>query len=155
MNASASAIILNKLAIVTRWRGDSNDRGEVTDAMFTDNTGAADIVTSQSKADPDIHSVVLDIDMEAELVPSSTPGHYHLYIDHAMTWDQYTRIIAAMTDAGIVQPGYYAASVARGFTAVRLPWIRKEPEINPQPDSGLAVAPPAHLKMSDNGEEAF
>ena len=37
----------------------------------------------------DIHMPVLDFDVEAHLVPSSTPGHSHLYINHAVPWEKY------------------------------------------------------------------
>lgn len=71
------------------------------------------------------HKVVLDIDMPAKLIPSSTPGHSHLYIDHAMSDRQWRVLIEALAYAGIIEPGYANASLQRGFTAVRLPWVKK------------------------------
>lgn len=73
-----------------------------------------------------MHNVVLDLDLPATLLPSSTPGHFHLFIDRPMTWDTYLNLIDAMVAAGLVEPGYRDASVTRGHTAVRLPWIKKE-----------------------------
>lgn len=73
-----------------------------------------------------MHYPVLDIDLPCELVPSSTPGHFHLYIDHPVSDGAYWDLIAAMVACGIVQPGYLGASRARGYTAARLPWVRKE-----------------------------
>lgn len=71
------------------------------------------------------HKVVIDVDMPAQLIESSTPGHFHLLIDKAMSWDQYIHLLQALVNAGIVEPGYLAAAERRGHTAVRLPWVRK------------------------------
>lgn len=72
-----------------------------------------------------MHAPVLDIDVPAFLVPSSTPGHSHLYIDQPMHWDQYAELLKALGYAGVLEPGYVGASLAREHTAVRLPWVRK------------------------------
>jgi hypothetical protein len=73
------------------------------------------------------HTLVLDIDVPAVLVPSSTPGHSHLFIDVAMGWPAYSKLLDVLAEVGVVQPGYVSASVARGYTSVRLPWVRKDP----------------------------
>lgn len=72
-----------------------------------------------------LHSPVLDIDIPAHLVPSSTPGHSHLYFDHLMTWRQYKRFLKALAKVGILENGYVKASIRRGHTAVRVPWLKK------------------------------
>lgn len=71
------------------------------------------------------HTPLLDIDMPAALVPSSTEGHFHLYIDKEMTWREYKRFLRAMMKAGIIEKGYYKISVKRKATHLRLPWIKK------------------------------
>lgn len=71
------------------------------------------------------HYPVLDLDLPVYVVPSSTPGHSHLYIDHLMTWEKYVALLRALADAGLVEEGYVKASIARGHTALRLPWVRK------------------------------
>ena len=78
--------------------------------------------------DTNRHKPVLDIDFPAHLQPSSTPGHYHLYLDKELTWDKYQRLIVALADAGIIEDGYASASMARKYTATRLPWIKKDTE---------------------------
>lgn len=72
-----------------------------------------------------LHSPVLDIDIPAYLVDSTTPGHSHLYFDHLMTWRQYKRLLKALGRAGILEPGYVKASIKRGHTSVRAPWVKK------------------------------
>lgn len=71
------------------------------------------------------HMPVLDIDFPAALVPSSTPGHYHLYLNRKMTWKQYRLLLWVLSVTGIIEQGFYAASVKRGYSAARLPWARK------------------------------
>lgn len=113
---------------VLKWHADGESAGITADAHSmldeTDMLGEADIVTSQFK-DSETHMAVLDIDVPAALVPSSTPGKHHLYISTLMDWETYERLLDAMADAGILEPGYVGASKARGFTAVRLPWVVK------------------------------
>ena len=95
----------------------------------------ADIVSSEfRKRRPNAraqHMVVLDIDVPIAVIPSSTPGHSHLFIDARMSWDEYSDVLSALANAGIIEAGYAAASKARGFSAVRLPWVRKD--VTPDP----------------------
>lgn len=72
------------------------------------------------------HRPVLDIDIPIKVVPSSTPGHSHLFIDHAMAWPAYQKLLHALAEAGIVESGYVAASVRRGHTSARLPHVKKK-----------------------------
>lgn len=79
------------------------------------------------------HTLMLDIDVPATLLPSSTEGHAHLYIDVEMSWRKYRRVVKALAKAGIVEPAYYRASASRRHTALRLPGIGKtrDPVGNP------------------------
>lgn len=81
--------------------------------------------SSEIVGSSDLHAPVLDIDFEARLVPSSTPGHYHLYLDKAVEWDAYERFLRAAADAGILQEGYVNASIERRATFVRKPGVKK------------------------------
>jgi len=71
------------------------------------------------------HMPVLDFDLPARYVPSSTPGHGHLYIDVPMTWEQHEAILVALRDAGVIQPGFANASIARKATMCRPEWVKK------------------------------
>jgi len=73
----------------------------------------------------EMHKPVLDIDLPVMVLPSTTPGHFHLFIDKEVEWSVYCRLIQVLVDAGIVEEGYYSAALRRGYTAVRLPWVRK------------------------------
>ena len=63
--------------------------------------------------------------VDHELVPSSTEGHCHLYLDADLPEQPYLRLLAALARIGIIEPGYAKASIARGHSAARLPWVRK------------------------------
>lgn len=67
------------------------------------------------------HRPVLDLDMNAALIPSATPGHFHLYIDHLISWSKYKQLLIALSDCGIIEPGYMQASLDRGYSSARLP----------------------------------
>jgi len=74
------------------------------------------------------HRPVLDLDMDAFLIESSTKGHHHLVIDHLLSTDQYFKLLDVLAEVGIVEPGFVDASKKRGATAIRLPWISKDRE---------------------------
>lgn len=72
------------------------------------------------------HSPVLDLDFETRLVPSTTKGHYHLYLDGIeMNWTDYQQWLQATAKAGIIEQGYFEASVRRRMTCVRPPGVFK------------------------------
>jgi len=72
------------------------------------------------------HAPALDIDIPCRYVPSSTPGHGHLYFDTlSLTWEGYQDLLKALVLAGIVEQGYYLASLNRGQTLLRPPHVKK------------------------------
>lgn len=93
------------------------------------------VITVESKANlvssllypiyKNTHAPALDIDIPSRLVPSSTPGHFHLYLEHQMTWRRYKRLLRALYKAGIIQRGFYKLSVKRGATFLRKPGVKK------------------------------
>lgn len=86
----------------------------------------ANVVSSRIKG-TNRHMVVLDIDHPTYLVRSSTPGHYHLYIDvpGGIPEGRYLYLLGALAAAGVIEEGYKDGALARGWSAVRLPWIKK------------------------------
>lgn len=93
---------------------------------LTDNINEAHVITSDTRAGG-LHRPILDLDFPAALIPSTTPGHFHLYLDKEMTWDSYERLLKSLGRAGILESGYVSASIARAYTSVRLPWVKKKP----------------------------
>lgn len=84
------------------------------------------------------HTVVLDIDHRAWLIPSTTEGHSHLYIDvpGGIPSSTYYLLLKVLADCGVIERGYALASIERGHSDVRLPWIRKPDFTVKQPVSG-------------------
>ena len=85
----------------------------------------ANVVHSRISGTDDRHTIMLDLDLSAALFPSSTPGHFHLYIDKVMPWRKYKRLLKALAKAGVIEHGYYKASVGRRGTCLRLPGVSK------------------------------
>lgn len=72
-----------------------------------------------------MHAPTLDIDITSRLLQSSTTDHYHLYIDHPMTWRKYKRLLRALYRAGLIEKGFYKLSKQRKATFVRKPGVLK------------------------------
>jgi hypothetical protein len=95
-----------------------NQRTEVFD-------GSGNLLSSELKTMRGFHAPTLDIDMHCTLIESTTPGHFHLYIDKAMAWSDYVKLLTTLRDVGIIQPGYCDLSLARGASYLRKPGIVK------------------------------
>lgn len=74
------------------------------------------------------HAVLLDIDYPAYLKPSSTPGHFHLYLDvpGGIPHNDYMTLLSILGRYGVVEEGYAEASIQRGYSALRPPWCKKD-----------------------------
>lgn len=79
-----------------------------------------------SVCDDGMHAPCIDLDFPAYLIASSTPGHFHLYIDKKITWPQYRTILNAFKEAGLIQDGWWRNAMQERTTTLRLPHIRKE-----------------------------
>lgn len=144
----------------TRARGkhDPNDMVEYEPMIDREEADLdrANIVSSLIKqpedflADPNDrrHVLAIDLDIPATLVPSSTPGHHHLYIEtkDGIPHHRYMALLHALADAGIIEDGYAKVSIARGHSDLRLPWVSKDDQIpaaeDPQVPAPPAIVPP-------------
>lgn len=59
------------------------------------------------------------------LIPSTTLGHHHLILDVDLPWKQYFKLLELLGACGIIERGYVKASIRRGYSAIRPPWIKK------------------------------
>lgn len=108
------------------WAKGSTDGNFNDQRQRTDRLDLAEVVSSENAStDGRFHVPIIDIDVPAFLVNSSTPGHSHLYLDVPMTWDKLERLLEALVEVGVVEEGYLKASRARRCTYARLPWVRK------------------------------
>ena len=111
--------------LATIPEAESADDDYESEHVRTEDIDKADIMLSFDK-ETNLHRPVLDIDFQLFTVPSSTPGHFHLYLDKPMSWPKYKRLIDALADAGIIEGGYASVSIDRKYTSVRLPWVTKK-----------------------------
>lgn len=84
----------------------------------------ADVIGSRVTA-TDLHTVIVDLDVPARLVPSTTPGHSHLYVDVPVSFPGLLDILRTLARYGIVEGGYAHVTEERGEAFARLPWVRK------------------------------
>ncbi len=134
---------LRKFKVIDWGNDDSQTKGENRpgDRVQSDSLVNANVVSSRHIEDDPLeymtgegehagarHALVLDIDHPTWLMPSTAPDHYHLYVDvpGGITNEKYNALLTALADAGVIEWGYASASIARGWTSVRLPWIAKE-----------------------------
>lgn len=92
----------------------TNDPGRVA----VDTAEQANLVGSLTKTG--LHAPVLDLDYPARLVPSSTPGNFHLYLDVEIPWGKYALALWALSTAGLIERGFFRAAMARKLTFARL-----------------------------------
>lgn len=93
------------------------------------------------------HAVVLDVDLPAALIPSSTEGHSHLFIDCPMSWRRYRHLLKALAKAGVIEPGYYRASRRFRMSMVRRPGVLKD-AASSVPSGGLDEHPFGRVNRS-------
>lgn len=69
----------------------------------------------------------LDIrtDTQFALIDSSTIGHKHLIIGVELEWKKYEELLNLLARCGILEPGFAKASIAKGYSAIRPPWVHK------------------------------
>lgn len=62
----------------------------------------------------------------ARWVPSTTPGHHHVYVDWPVKWWEYQQMLESLYLKGVIEEGYLNAAFKRGYTTVRKEGVRKE-----------------------------
>jgi len=97
----------------------------------------ANIVASR-RADGS-HMPTLDIDHPVFVDPSSTEGHFHLFIDVPMTWRSYRRLLKALYLGGVIGRNHYWRSLNLGASFVRPPGVRKTPIGRQRAEDGRGV----------------
>lgn len=119
-----------RLGRVGEFGKDSDDPHGAQPVPVVYNLDRANVVLSKVEpasawADMNLHKPLIDIDMPAKLIPSSTPGHFHLYIDKTMHWDDYRLLLVSLHRCGVISTGYLETTLVRGYTTLRLPWVKK------------------------------
>lgn len=119
----------------------SSDRAWAAPGEEVDRAEDANLVCSDT-GNGTFHRPVVDLDIPCRLVPSSTSGHFHLYVDVDVSREKYFALLDALVEAGLVSTGYVLAARERGYTAVRPPHVKKEaPPEEPAARGSLYPAP--------------
>lgn len=114
-----------RLFKVTKWDEDSSVTYSQEEREPATSIAEANVSTSIREDAEGCHALLIDLDVPAWLVPSSTEGHSHLYVDAKIPTATYFTLLDCLADAGVIQRGYANSSKHRGGTALRLPWIKK------------------------------
>jgi len=98
-------------------------RTEVNGLALAEAISSEDVKTGK-------HHILIDIDRHCVLLPSTSNGHFHLYVQmgtmgDGMDFDDYAEWLRASAKIGLIEEGYAEASIRRRATFLRLPWIRK------------------------------
>lgn len=98
---------------------------KITKRDFTEVEKDEDCNLISSLCEDGLHRPVIDFDFPCQLIPSSTDGHYHLYIDKEMGWNEYEMLLEVLVRVGLVEQGYYNSALKHCQTYVRPPWVKK------------------------------
>jgi len=72
-----------------------------------------------------LHGPILDLDFPHRYVPSTTPGHGHLYLNQPIRrWRQIV-LLWGLYIGKVIEPGFFWWSLRRGGTFVRRPGVQK------------------------------
>lgn len=134
---------LQRVRIVEGWAEDEYGHPRRTSTVMKDPDG--DLLTSALT--DEIHMPVVDLDMPAVLRPSKTQGHFHLIIDHPMTWRSYKRLLRSLVRAGLVEQEWYGLVRRR-----RQALITAQKGDKPCPRRGLKQHTPSPLAASSTAE---
>lgn len=122
------------------YKVDFDKRGYENDYVpgDLDQPGNANVVGSKIKGTEE-HWLIADVDVPAVLIPSSTPGHSHLYVKARLSYEALNALLTALSQAGIVDPAWVDASRTRNQPMLRLPWVKKpgleeKHDREPEPD---------------------
>lgn len=118
----ADKLQLHKVDFGAGYEPDAPEHGREQAASYDD----ANVASSSLPGRPGHHAVVIDLDVPAWLVPSTSVAHSHLYADVSCSWPDYLEFLRAAAKIGLLEQGYVAACEARGYSSVRLPWVAKD-----------------------------
>ena len=84
------------------------------------------------------HYFILDIDYPVWLVPSSTTGHFHLFLDKKLSGKEYREALVGLWRAGIIADGNYNQLMKTGQQFFRLPGVSKGAPVSEPPPKNLS-----------------
>lgn len=103
-----------------------NDSSDEPQPVARDRAGLGEGNLVSSLTEDGTHRPALDLDIPARLVPSTTEGHSHLYLDVNLSQEEYQKLLDVMWEVGILQRGFVSQLERLGATFLRPPWVKKE-----------------------------
>lgn len=89
----------------------------------------ANLIDSRVPGKEGLHRPIFDFDgIECTLIPSSTPGNFHLYLEKEVEFDKFLKVLEAMVEAGLIQRGFHQLTRLRGAAYARKPGVKKGEE---------------------------
>lgn len=82
------------------------------------------------------HAPIIDLDFPHRVVPSSTPGHSHLFLDVEMSRFKLIVLMLTLWFCGVVEMGHAVWTIRRGASFVRIPGQPKTVEEDTKPTYG-------------------
>lgn len=71
------------------------------------------------------HAPIVDLDFPHQYVPSTTPGHGHLYLDVEISGWRWFMLNLGLYLGGVIEKGYFVWSLRRRGNYVRRPGVQK------------------------------
>lgn len=71
-------------------------------------------------------ALVIETHADLALIPSSTPDHHHLILDVNLPWSSFSNLLYLLESYQIIEYGYRKASIDKGYTTIRVPWVKKK-----------------------------
>lgn len=107
---------------LTKVKHGNDDSGKKASPfhLVMDPDDEPNLVTSKTRWGT--HRPILDLDFACRLIPSQTPGKFHLYMDGIeVSEDDWRNVLDALADANIIQRKWADNINTNGAVALRLP----------------------------------
>lgn len=75
--------------------------------------------------DPSTDGMRIELGVPAYLLPSSTAGHHHAYIDVEMKWRPYRALCKAMASVGLLEEAFVDLTISHGMSMLIRPGLTK------------------------------
>ena len=72
-----------------------------------------------------LRAPIIDLDFPHQYIPSTTPGHGHLYLNRPISRWREIILLWGLYMGGVIEKGYFIWSIRRGGTFVRRPGVMK------------------------------